>query len=188
MEPVQSEVKTCSTCKVEKLRCDFHKNRSSKDGLVRECKTCRKTYYKAYYESLCMSLERREKLNTRSRKYRRSDRGKVRSKRYYATEKVRIRTRACNRIAKVLGEIKRADTSSNLLGCNVDELMEHLKSKFTEGMSFDNYGEWHMDHVIPCCAFDLTKPEEQYKCFHYTNIQPLWAKDNEKKGGKLPDA
>jgi|TARA_B110000263_G_C15275430_1_gene495625 hypothetical protein len=88
----------------------------------------------------------------------------------------------------VLGEIKRADTSSNLLGCNVDELMEHLKSKFTEGMSFDNYGEWHMDHVIPCCAFDLTKPEEQYKCFHYTNIQPLWAKDNEKKGGKLPDA
>lgn len=143
------------------------------------------------------------------REYRRSDRGKAMSKRYYANEKnreiikersriqskennkdirSRLRKRAFNRIARVLGSIKRVDKTNRLVGCDADELMEHLKSKFTEGMSFDNYGDWHMDHIIPCCAFDLTNPEEQYKCFHYTNIQPLWAKDNEKKGGKLPDA
>ena len=62
---------------------------------------------------------------------------------------------------------------------------EHLKSTFKEGMTRDNHGSvWHIDHIIPCSSFDLTKPEEQQKCFHYTNLQPLWALENLKKGRK----
>ena len=61
----------------------------------------------------------------------------------------------------------------------------HLQKSFQEGMSWDNYGEWHIDHIIPCASFDLTKQSEQKKCFHYTNLQPLWAKDNLSKGCRL---
>lgn len=48
-------------------------------------------------------------------------------------------------------------------------------------------GEWHIDHIKPCASFDLTDPEEQKECFHYTNLQPLWAKDNLNKGAKYDD-
>jgi hypothetical protein len=51
-------------------------------------------------------------------------------------------------------------------------------------MNWENQGEWHIDHILPCASFDLTKEEEQRKCFHYTNLQPLWAKDNMIKGSK----
>jgi HNH endonuclease. len=53
-------------------------------------------------------------------------------------------------------------------------------------MSWDNYGRdgWHIDHIRPCASFDLTDPEQQRQCFHYTNLQPLWAADNIRKGAK----
>jgi len=73
-----------------------------------------------------------------------------------------------------------------LLGTSIDNFWSHLESKFKPGMTRNNYGKrWHIDHIIPCASFDLTKPEEQFKCFHYTNLQPLWAKENLKKGAKL---
>jgi len=71
-----------------------------------------------------------------------------------------------------------------LTGCSKEELITHLQSKFTEGMTWDNYGEWHIDHILPCVSFNLEDPEEQKKCFHWTNLQPLWAIDNIRKGAK----
>lgn len=61
----------------------------------------------------------------------------------------------------------------SLLGCNLEELKAHLLSKFQDGMSFENYGEWHIDHIIPCDSFDLSNPEHQELCFNYLNLQPL---------------
>lgn len=72
-----------------------------------------------------------------------------------------------------------------MIGCSIEELKQYLEKQFKEGMTWDNYGEWHIDHIIPCAAFDLTKEEEQLKCFNYTNLQPLWAEENEKKGDKI---
>ena len=71
-----------------------------------------------------------------------------------------------------------------LLGCSAEQLRTHLEEKFTDGMSWDNYGYrgWHIDHIRPCASFDLTDPQQQLECFHYTNLQPLWAEDNFKKG------
>ena len=74
--------------------------------------------------------------------------------------------------------------SMSLVGCSVGELMSHLEAKFQEGMSWDNYPAWHIDHIRPCSSFDLSDPKQQELCFNYKNLQPLWAKDNMKKGAK----
>lgn len=77
---------------------------------------------------------------------------------------------------------KKTIPSSELLGCTYEQLLEHLSSQFADGMNWDNYGEWHIDHIRPCASFDLLDPEQQRQCFHYTNLQPLWATDNLRKG------
>ena len=66
-------------------------------------------------------------------------------------------------------------------------LWAYLKTKFKEGMTIKNYGEWHVDHIKPCASFDLTDAKQQMLCFHYTNLQPLWAKENLQKGKKYGD-
>jgi hypothetical protein len=80
---------------------------------------------------------------------------------------------------------KKSKQTLHLLGCTMPEFMQHLQSQFGEGMSFDNYGQWHIDHKKPCNSFDLTKPEDQAICFHYSNLQPLWAIDNRIKSDRL---
>lgn len=72
-----------------------------------------------------------------------------------------------------------------LIGCNINELKLHLQSKFTDGMSWANYGKWHVDHIKPCSSFDLTQPDQQKLCFHFSNLQPLWAIDNLRKSNKV---
>jgi hypothetical protein len=80
----------------------------------------------------------------------------------------------------------KSDTTMNLIGCTGEELKAHIESQFKEGMTWDDYGVhgFHIDHIKPCASFDLTDPEQQKECFHYTNLQPLWAKDNLSKGDK----
>jgi hypothetical protein len=89
---------------------------------------------------------------------------------------------------RVLDAIKgnpKQSTTFKLVGCSIEELKSHLQKLFLPDMNWNNYGEWHIDHIIPCSSFNLTSIEEQKKCFNYTNLQPLWAKDNLKKGVKL---
>ena len=67
------------------------------------------------------------------------------------------------------------------------DLKLHLENQFVDGMNWNNYGKngWHIDHIKPCASFDLTDPKQQKICFHYTNLQPLWAIDNLIKHSKL---
>ena len=74
--------------------------------------------------------------------------------------------------------------TTELLGCSFEEVWNHLESKFQPGMTKENHGLWHVDHIRPCASFDLTDPEQQKICFHYTNLEPMWAIDNLKKGAK----
>jgi hypothetical protein len=86
-----------------------------------------------------------------------------------------------SRLSNVLRKNKKSKSTMKLIGCSVEQLKQHLEQKFTKGMSFSNYGKWHIDHIKSCARFDLSKPEEQKRCFHYTNLQPLWAVDNLRK-------
>jgi predicted DNA-binding protein YlxM (UPF0122 family) len=75
------------------------------------------------------------------------------------------------------------------LGCSVEELKKHLESMFynnaAECMSWDNYGKWEIDHILPLTSFDLSNKEQQLKACHYTNLQPLWLSDNRRKSDKI---
>ena len=75
---------------------------------------------------------------------------------------------------------KRCAKITDLLGCTHEEFAQHLQSLWQPGMSWDNHGKhgWHIDHIKPCNTFDLTDPEQQKQCFHYSNVRPLWAKIN----------
>lgn len=94
-----------------------------------------------------------------------------------------------NKALRCKGIIKSIHTLE-LLGCTIHQLKEHLSKQFYpnsrtgEQMTWDNKGlkGWHIDHIKPCAAFDLTDPKQQKQCFHYTNLQPLWAFDNFSKG------
>lgn len=80
---------------------------------------------------------------------------------------------------------KKTKNTVQYIGCDIQFLKQWLEFQFTDGMSFDNYGEWHIDHVKPCCAFDLSKQEDIEQCFNWKNLQPLWKKDNMHKSGKV---
>ena len=88
------------------------------------------------------------------------------------------------RIRMALKHNSKKSRTTELLGASISVVWNYLEKKFKPGMTRKNHGLWHIDHIKPCASFDLTKPEEQAKCFHYTNLQPLWAKENISKGAK----
>ena len=91
-----------------------------------------------------------------------------------------------SRFSKFINKKNKNKSILKLTSCTIDDLRIHLELQFKEGMSWDNYGQkgWHIDHIKPCSSFDLTDPEQQKKCFHYTNLQPLWWWENLTKGCK----
>lgn len=74
----------------------------------------------------------------------------------------------------------KSKTTIELLGCRIDSFKIYLESLFEPGMTWENYGRygWHIDHIMPCAIFDLTNPEHQKRCFHFSNLRPMWASDN----------
>jgi hypothetical protein len=83
-----------------------------------------------------------------------------------------------SRIYHALKKNIKSARTLELIGCTIEQLKKHLEKQFTSGMSWDNYGKWHVDHIKGCKEFDLSKKNEQLKCFNYSNLQPLWAVDN----------
>lgn len=80
--------------------------------------------------------------------------------------------------------LAKPDRTENLLGTTIAEAKRHIETQFKTGMSWNNYGEWHIDHVIPLAS--AKTPEEMANLCRYTNLQPLWGKDNLSKGAKMP--
>jgi len=89
-----------------------------------------------------------------------------------------------NRIRVGLKKEKKSAHTCDLLGCSFEFLKSYIEQKFVDGMDWSNMGKWHIDHIVPLAAFDLSIEENQKIAFHYTNLQPLWAEDNLKKGAK----
>jgi hypothetical protein len=105
-------------------------------------------------------------------------------KKYYSDEEYRLKEVISARIRQALLHNYKSASTMVLIGCSIPELRLHLEKQFTKGMSWKNHSitGWHIDHIVPCDSFDLTDPEQQRKCFHYSNLQPLWYDVNIRKG------
>lgn len=98
----------------------------------------------------------------------------------------KLLTNLRRRILHALKGNSKSNKTMKLLGVNnMEFLWIHLEKSFKPGMTRENHGKWHIDHIKPCSSFDLTKPSEQRECFHYTNLQPLWASENLSKGNRI---
>ena len=91
-----------------------------------------------------------------------------------------------NRLNAVLRGKTKFSSVLTLLGCSLQEFKESFQARFTGEMSWERFlsGKIHIDHIIPCVDFDLSKEDEQRRCFNFSNLQPLWARDNLQKGVK----
>ena len=186
----------CSTCKTNKPTCEFRTRTQKKRGFSYSCKACETKYRKTHY------LKNKSHTNQQNKEYYLSHKDYFISyrKQYknlnpsYKREykKLRLKTdlnfkllcKLRNRVWMAMKYTKKSAKTQELLGCTILELKNYLETRFKPGMSWENYGRsgWHIDHIIPCASFDLTDQQQQKKCFHYTNLQPLWAYENLSKG------
>jgi len=124
------------------------------------------------------------------REYRKTDKGKKHRRDYMLARRhtdinFKILTNLRNRLKHAINGNLHKEKTLKLLCCTIEQFRSYLEPKFTTGMSWSNYGEWHIDHIKPCISYDMSDPVQQAACFHYTNLQPLWAIDNLKKGDAI---
>ena len=153
-------MKECSQCKELKPLTEFYKDKRAKSGLYSGCKSCHNQQNNA---------ERRKKY---IREYHRERR------------KTDIRFRLNGNIGSAIGHSLRGKKEwakwIDLVGYNIDDLMKHIEEKFEPWMAWENYGEWHIDHIIPKNRFNYKTPKdaEFKKCWALENLQPLSAEEN----------
>ena len=153
-------------------------------------------FYRVCLPCKMKTPEYRDKLKKAIKKVRSTDKSRAKTKRqmeelrkklhsnpnYFTNLKIKnnLRSRVSHAIA---GRCKYGSAIRDL-GCSIEELRKYLEYQFQPGMSWDNYGEWEIDHISPLAIYNLSDHSEFKKACHYTNLQPLWKSDNRKKGAK----
>lgn len=166
-------MKYCLKCDTDKELDCFFKDKKSKDGFQSWCKLCKSKSISKYYED--NPTKKSKKSGKRTKEQGRE--------RYYR-----------NRISFNMSRMVRASLSSGKDGCsweklvgyNLSDLKNHLELLFKDGMSWDNYGKWHIDHKKPVSKFNIVSSEcDDFKiCWSLNNLQPLWSGDNIRKSNK----
>tara|TARA_R110001632_G_scaffold208036_1_gene332369 strand:- start:3 stop:635 length:633 start_codon:yes stop_codon:yes gene_type:complete len=201
-------MKKCITCKIEKDLSKFGKNKRAKDVLNYTCKSCRNEKLKKWREANTGHEKQyyqnnKERINERRKVYRKANKEliKERNKKYNQANKDkrneyrRQRRQSdpmyklkCNLRQRAYSAFKNKGYSKDsktqeMLGVDWEVCKAHIERQFTKGMSWDNQGDWHIDHIIPLISANTE--EELKKLCHYSNLQPLWAVDNVIKSAKI---
>lgn len=197
--------KECFKCQTTKPLTEFY-YRKDRNIYRRECKACHIKQKRDYYKN------NKSKVKASVKKYYQKNRTKVLEYMsvYSKTEKERNRKRLYmnkyekrrktydkqyhlvinlrKRLYVALNKNYKTGSAISDLGCSLDYLKKYLESKFDKNMNWDNYGSyWHIDHIKPLSSFDLTDIEQVKIACHYTNLQPLEAKENIKKSNKVDE-
>lgn len=191
------EHKKCGLCGVWHPLSMFYKRKSS-DGYRKECKICFSEKGKDRYVRDKDSIQERNKKYVESHKEYISKYKSEWQKRNKEKRRIRLNERFKNdinfkiavllrtRIIRALRNNQKSGSTLEILGCSIGFFREYIASMFRDGMSWENHGTvWHIDHIKPCSKFDLSIPEEYKTCFHYTNMQPLFASENMSKKDKF---
>ena len=183
------ESKKCKMCLNEYSLNNFYKHNKTKDGLFNECKNCVKEKSKFYHKENSVKISEKSKIyRLKNRNYFNKKNKEWNKKSEYGKKyqqdrlnndtffkfKNRLRTLLRNSITKQ-GFTKKSK-SFEILGCDYESVVIYLEKKFSVGMNWNNHGKWHIDHIIPISS--AKNEEEVLKLNHYTNLQPLWAKEN----------
>jgi len=204
-----NNMKKCSKCKIDKPLNEFSKYQKAAEGKQSYCKSCGKIekdkwnienreHIKAYVARKWK--ENPEKIKAQSRAfieknphYHRDWKNKYKQK-IAAHTKLRRDTEPLFKLRGLLRHrikesLKRKNFKKNKrmvewLGCSVQDVAAHLERQFKPGMTWENHGKWHIDHIVPLSS--ATTTEEMYQLCHFTNLQPLWAAENLSKNGKMP--
>jgi hypothetical protein len=141
----------------------------------------RRTLYAARKEEICA----RKRELSKTPKYRERVNSYQRNRRATDIE-FALKGRLAATIKRALSRqfVRKSARTMDLIGCTPTELRAYLESLFLPGMSFENRHLWHIDHKKALASFTLTDPVQQRIACHYTNLQPLWAKDNQRKGAR----
>ena len=190
-------MKKCKTCNVEKEFIEFTKDKSKKDLLDNNCKNCKKKYIKKYRLENNQKIKQyrksnKEKIKQYNKKYFKDNRDYYRQykKKWQKQKRItdtlfklchNLRNRTCMAF-KRKGYTKKTKTQE-MLGVDWEVCKLNIERQFTKGMSWNNYGDWHIDHIIPLASANTE--EELKKLCHYSNLQPLWAFDNLIKSAKI---
>ena len=214
VEEFNKNKKKCRSCEkdirkayreknLEKLRQQeidsYYRNYDSKKKYRNENIENKSTYNKKYYNSNCNRekervkiyyKENKNKVDEKSKIYRKNNIDKVKKWKFnfYLSKKddplFIITQRIRNRIRKAI-KGQKSQITENILGCKFTEFKIYIESQFKEGMSWENHGNWHLDHKIPISW--ATNLEDIIKLSHFSNFQPLWAFENLEKGNKRSD-
>jgi hypothetical protein len=202
------ETKVCSKCFIEKPLLEYNVCSKVKDGRKAVCRECQRISSKKYkFENKEKIKEYNSKWNSKNKNYYQEYRkiwevknyDKVLEKRqnfkknnpnyYNIYNKQRKKEDVLFRLmSDMRNSINRylkykSQKTFDIVGCSPEFLKEHLETQFTDGMTWDNRSEWHIDHIIPLSS--AKTQDELYKLCHYENLQPLWAEDNLKKSNKI---
>jgi hypothetical protein len=186
----------CGKCNIVKETNEFT-FRKDTQRFESQCKSCVKEYLKNYYKNNNVKIindnkkkyydSRNEKLEY-AKKYRqenRENRNVYEKLKRDSDPLYKLKNNVRNRVNKYIKKhkISKTNTTFELIGITPIELKNYLEKQFKKDMDWDNYGKWHIDHILP---LSLAKNEEEItKLCHYTNLQPLWAEENLKKSNKI---
>lgn len=204
------EYKYCPQCKTVKAVSCWGKNNSRYDGLQNHCKECRSQHY---YANPIPTINRTkeqyrkdpDRTKQRVRLWRVNNTDKVRQyrknwcskngeyKRIWQQNRrkheiwVRIRDAVSANINHSLHYRKNGASWEGLVGYSLNDLMKHLEKQFTDGMTWENYGQWHIDHRIPVSAFNYENINDLdfKRCWSLRNLRPMWAIENIRKGNRV---
>ncbi len=175
---VLSATLMCDKCLMTKPCTSFKSTARSKTGYFKTCNDCRKP-----------KEWNKEKQKASEKKYVQNNPDKLRAKWKRKGDKIsnKIRDRLNHRISDAFKSIRsyKSNTTTTYLGCSIEYLKKWFEFQFSDKINWKNYGEWHIDHVLPCSSFDLSIVEEQYKCFNWKNLRPCLKEENLQKGDKI---
>mgnify|MGYP002078971682 CR=1 FL=1 len=154
---------------------DFGKRKRNNDGYDTTCKQCRKEYYEQTRDLRLQYQSNYDKSNKELTNQYRNNRRKY-------DKLFKLKDNLSSLLRQSLKGFKNKTRSEDILGCSIEEFKIFISDKFQEGMSWDNHGEWELDHIKPVCL-GKTK-EELLELNKFTNFQPLWKTDNRIKSGK----